>query len=126
MHVHHGRARRWFSGEGRESWATCPITENGFIRIASHPSYPNPPGSVDAVTAILRRLCAVPGHQFWPDDISIRDAIAAEVAVTHSHVTDLYLLALAVRQGGKLATLDDRIPAFAVKGGVEALEVIAA
>lgn len=122
MHVHHALARRWFAGEKRQSWATCPITENGFVRIASHPSYPNPPGSVHAVVAILRRLCGAPGHEFWPDDISINDLLAAGTLITHGHITDVYLLGLAVRNGGKLATLDDRIPAGAVRGGAAAIE----
>ncbi|MDO9124550.1 MAG: VapC toxin family PIN domain ribonuclease, partial [Deltaproteobacteria bacterium] len=44
MHIHHELAHRWFAEKGHQAWATCPLTENGFIRIASHPNYPNRPG----------------------------------------------------------------------------------
>jgi len=124
MHIHHEPAHRWFAEKGRQSWATCPITENGFIRIASHPSYPNRPGNVAAVLDILRQLCEVPGHHFWPDDISILQILASDAIITHVQVTDVYLLGLAVQKKGKLATLDQRIPVHAVRGGRKALELI--
>lgn len=124
-HSQHDAAHEWFAASGRKSWATCPITENGFVRIASHPSYPNQPGGVDIVTAVLRDLCAGDGHVFWPDDISLRDVITPGAIVTHGHVTDVYLLGLAARNGGKLATFDRRIPASAVKRGRESVELIA-
>jgi predicted nucleic acid-binding protein len=56
MHIHHEAAHRWYGSIGRYNWATCPITENGFVRIASNPRYPNRPGNVSAVLAILRRF----------------------------------------------------------------------
>ena len=124
MHVHHDIAHQWFTQTGRQSWSTCPITENGFVRIASHPNYPNRPGDVGAVAAILRRFCTLDGHQFWADDVSLRDLLVPGVALTYQHVTDLYLLGLAVHKHGKLATLDHRIPASAVEGGPEALDVL--
>jgi predicted nucleic acid-binding protein len=71
MHLHHDAAHRWFGSHGKESWATCPITENGFVRIASHPSYPNRPGDTPVVLSLLRQMCAVEGHHFWPDGITI-------------------------------------------------------
>ncbi len=46
MHVHHELSHQWFAKKGRKGWATCPLTENGFVRIASHPKYPNRPGDV--------------------------------------------------------------------------------
>ena len=124
MHVHHEVAHRWFADAGSQSWATCPLTENGYVRVASHPSYPNRPGDVSAVLAILHRFCAADGHQFWAEDVSIRKLLLPDVVLTHAHVTDVYLLGLAVRKGGKLATLDRRIPIVAVHGGAEAIEVI--
>lgn len=124
MHVHHDIAHQWFALTGSQSWATCPLTENGYVRIASHPGYPNRPGDVGTVLAILRQFCAGSGHQFWAEDVSIRELLVPGVAVTHSHVTDVYLLGLAVHKGGNLATLDSRIPVAAVQGGVEAIEVI--
>ncbi len=71
MHVHHEPAHHWFAEIGQHGWATCQLTENGFIRIASHPNYPNRPGDVAAVVSILRQLCEAAGHQFWPEDFSI-------------------------------------------------------
>ena len=124
MHIHHEVAHRWFANFGAVAWATCPLTENGFVRIASHPRYPNRPGGVSAVLAILRQLCAAPGHHFWSEDISIRDVIGPDTIITHALVTDVYLLGLAVRKGGKLATLDQHLPAMAIPHGTEALELI--
>lgn len=125
MHVHHDMAHGWFAETGRPAWATCPVTENGFVRIASHVRYPNRPGDVPAVLAVLRRLCTLDGHQFWAEDISIRELIKPGVIVTSAQITDVFLLGLAVHKGGKLATLDRRIPVSAVEGGAHSLEVLA-
>jgi toxin-antitoxin system PIN domain toxin len=126
MHVHHEAAHRWFAETGGQAWATCPLTENGFVRIASHPRYPNRPGDVSAVLAILRSFCAAEGHQFWAVQISIRELLRPNAIITHAQITDVFLLGLAVHQGGKLATLDQRLPVTAVQGGAEALELITA
>jgi len=124
MHIHHEPAHNWFVTAGRRAWATCALTENGFIRIASHPNYPNRPGDVTAVLALFRRLREAPGHHFWPDDISILQILETDAIITHAQITDVYLLGLAVHKKGKLATLDQRIPAQAVRGGRKALELI--
>jgi hypothetical protein len=92
------------------------------IRIASHPNYPNRPGDVPAVSAILRQLCEAPGHQFWAEDISILEILEPAAIITHAQITDIYLAGLALHKNGKLATLDQRIPVEAVRGGQEALE----
>ena len=97
-----------------------------FRSVASHPSYPNRPGDASAVLAILREFCADAGHAFWPDDVSLRDALVANAAITNSQITDVYLLSLAVHTGGRLATFDRRISTAAVRGGSKALELIAA
>ena len=125
MHIHHEPAHRWFVEKGQQGWATCPLTENGFIRIASHPNYPNRPGDVTAVLAIFRRLTEAPGHHFWSEDVSILQILEPAAIITHAQITDVYLLGLAVHKSGKLATLDRRIPADAVRGGRQALELIA-
>jgi toxin-antitoxin system PIN domain toxin len=124
MHIHHESAHRWFLEKGRRAWATCPMTENGFIRIAGHPNYPNRPGEVTAVLAILRQFCETPGHHFWTEDISILQILESAALITHAQITDVYLLGLALHKRGKLATLDQRIPADAVRGGRKALELI--
>jgi toxin-antitoxin system PIN domain toxin len=124
MHIHHDVAHRWFAAAGAAAWATCPLTENGFVRIASHPRYPNRPGGVSATLAILRQLCTVHGHHFWPEDLSIRDLIGPGTTITHAHVTDIFLLGLAIHKGGKLATLDQHLPATALQHGTAALQLI--
>jgi len=126
MHVHHEAAHRWFAETGSQAWATCALTENGFVRIASHPRYPNRPGEAATVLEILRQFCAAAGHHFWTEDISIRDLIRPDAFVTHAQITDVYLRGLAVHKGGKLATLDQRLPVKATQGGSEALELITA
>lgn len=125
-HVNHEAAHSWFADRGRLSWATCPLTENGFVRIASHPKYPNRPGDVLAVFAILGRLCEAPGHRFWTEDVSILGILAPNAIITHAQITDVYLAGLALHKKGKLATFDRRIPVEAVRGGAEVLELVPA
>jgi toxin-antitoxin system PIN domain toxin len=124
MHIHHDIAHQWFAQTGRLSWATCPITENGFVRIASHPKYPNRPGDAGAVLAILRVFCASEGHRFWSAEVSLRELVGPRVAMTPQQITDIYLLGLAVHRQGKLATLDRHIPASVIQGGSQALEIL--
>jgi toxin-antitoxin system PIN domain toxin len=124
QHIHHEAAHSWFASRGRGRWATCPVTENGFVRIAGHPSYPNRPGEASVALELLRGMCAADGHAFWADSISLREALTSGGSLTHGQVTDVYLLALAVSSGGRLATLDQHIPASLVRGGPAAIEVI--
>lgn len=124
LHMHHEAAHQWFAQKGKKSWATCPLTENGFVRIASHPQYPNRPGDALTVLAILRKFCQMKGHQFWIEDITIRNLLPADVILSSNQITDVYLLALAAHKGGRLATLDQRIQVKAVTGGQAALELI--
>ncbi len=127
VHVGHDAAHAWFEREGHSSWATCPMTENGVIRIVGHPKYPNTPGSPAKVAAIVLRLKALSGHVFWPDDISLVGADHIEPAriLTPGQVTDSYLLALAAAHQGSLATFDRRLSTKAVRGGEAALHLIA-
>lgn len=125
MHIHHEAAHHWFAAKGRLGWATCPITENGFLRIASHPNYPNRPGDVPVMMVILRQFCTVGHHQFWIEDVSIRNLLQPGILIPHSQITDVFLLGLAVHKGGTLATFDRQISTTAVQGGGEALELIA-
>ena len=125
-HVRHDTANEWFDREGGVAWATCPITENGLVRILSHPKYPNGSVTPSELVALLAALAELPGHEFWPDDVSLRDTrwIDASLVLTAGQVTDGYLLALAVSQGGKLATFDRRLSTKAVKDGAKGLHVI--
>lgn len=125
-HVQHEQAHDWFAREGQQSFATCPITENGLLRILGHPKYPNSPGVPAAVATLLTGLRAMPGHCFWADTISLADSEAVDVArlASHAQVTDSYLLALARAHGGRLASLDRRLAVDAVPQGRETLAVI--
>lgn len=125
-HVHHDPAHEWFLRSANHAWATCPMTENGLLRIVGHPRYPNPTGSPAAAVSLLTALRRLPGHNFWPDDVSLMDPerVDASRLLSHGQVTDSYLLALAVAHGGRLATLDRRLVCDAVVGGKAALELI--
>lgn len=125
-HVQHDQAHDWFARKGRKSFATCPLTENGLIRIVGHPKYPNSPGPPSTVVQSLIAIRGLPGHQFWPDKVSVADAqfFAAALLSGHSRVTDSYLLALAHANGGRLATMDTKLATEAVPHGAQALEVI--
>ena len=123
-HIHHEAAHTWFERKGHKAWATSPITENGFIRIASNPQYTNPVGDVFAAMEILKQLCQLPGYHFWSEDLHLWEILEAGKFISHSQVTDIYLLSLAVKKQGRLATLDKRIVTGTVKGGNEALELI--
>ena len=125
-HMHHDPAHRWFAAKGKSAWATCPITENGFIRISSHPSYPNSPGGASRAADLLRGFRREAGHRFWPDAVSLTDETLFRLGpvLSANQTTDVYLLGLAVKNGGVLATLDRSIPTSAVIGGESALEIV--
>ena len=125
-HAMHEAAHGWFAQRPTAGWATCPITENGLLRIVGHARYPNSPGSPEAVMPSLLSLTALPGHVFWPDDIRLTDPTLLDPArlLHHSQVTDSYLLALAVAHGGQLVSFDRRLVADAVRGGRQALVLI--
>jgi toxin-antitoxin system PIN domain toxin len=125
-HVQHDQAHQWFSRVGSKGFATCPITENGLLRIVGHPKYPNSPGPPSAVAPGLTAIRGLPGHEFWPDGISIVDKAHFEPSLlsSHSRVTDSYLLALAHANKGKLATMDTKLATEVVSGGKSALELI--
>ncbi len=125
-HISHDVAHDWFNAEGRDGWATCPIVENGAIRIVTNPRYPNTPGSPAVVTKVLRGFKTQPGYTFWPDDISLLTAshLDPDQLLSHGQITDSYLLALAVAHGGQLASLDHRLSVAAVRGGRAALRLI--
>ena len=114
-HSLHARALEWFAGQARAGWASSPITQNGCIRVMAHTGYPNPvPAS--AVIDRLAEATASNYHEFWPDDISVLDGRIADPQRIHGprQITDVYLLALAVRHGGRLATFDVSIARDAV------------
>lgn len=116
-HSLHTPAMRWFDEHGDEGWATCPITENGCVRVMSQPAYPERM-PILALVERLRQATAHRAHQFWPDDASVLDGGKIDASRIHGpgQLTDTYLLALAVAHGGRLVTLDQSIPLDAVRG----------
>ncbi|MGE0444353.1 MAG: TA system VapC family ribonuclease toxin [Vicinamibacterales bacterium] len=117
-HVHHDVAHDWFADARSQGWATCPLTENGVSRILSNRRY-TPAAEPPARTAArLRAFCNSGDHRFWADSLSMRshDVFADAAVYSHRTVTDLYLLALARHNGGRLATFDRTIPVAAVVG----------
>lgn len=116
-HLHHGRATAWLKQNIRLGWASCPLTQNGCVRIMSQSGYPNtlPPA---AVAERLAEAMATKHHAFWPDSVSLLDGgrIAWNSVLGARQVTDVYLLALAVAQGGRLVTFDHAVPLRAVRG----------
>ena len=116
-HVHHAKAFAWWNDRRSEGWASCPLTQNGFVRVISGPGYERPRALAEAL-ALLRAQLDEPGHEFWPDDISLADSHLFDHARLHGpgQITDAYLLALAVKNGGRLVTLDKSIALTAVRG----------
>jgi toxin-antitoxin system PIN domain toxin len=114
-HQHHGTARTWLEANIEHGWASCPLTQNGCVRILSQPAYPGaePPA---IVAARLREATETRWHAFWPDTVSL----VAPGTLEWRHVlgsrqlTDVYLLALAVHREGRLVTLDGGVPMHAV------------
>ena len=117
-HIHHDLAHDWFADNRVNGWATCPLTENGCVRVLANPAYG---GVVERASELLSRLgtfCRAEDHQFWPDAVSLRDRTCFDPAMVtgHRQLTDIYLLGVAVAQGGRLATFDRTIPVKAVIG----------
>ncbi len=114
-HVHHEAAHDWFAEHRTHGWATCPITENGFVRVLAHPQSVVTE-RVPAIVESLRRFCASGHHRFWPDVVSLRDdTFDLSIVQGHRQLTDIYLLGLAARMDGVLATFDRSIPVRAVR-----------
>ena len=114
-HISHREATAWFAAHAANGWASCPITQNGCVRIMASPGYPNA-RPVAQVAGRLREATQHASHQFWPEDFSVLDAESVECTRIHGarQLTDAYLLALAVRHGGRLVTFDRHVPLTAV------------
>ncbi len=116
-HAHFERAHLWWEENHVDGWASCPLTQNGFVRILSQSSYQRSM----TVTAALEELAEqirITNHALWADDVSLLDATLFDHAriLGPKQLTDVYLLALAMKNGGRLVTLDRSIPLAAVHG----------
>lgn len=116
-HKFHRTAKAWAVANDAFGWASCPMTQNGCVRIISQPSYERPVPLGQAINT-LQQLCQSPRHQFWPDNISLLDAAVFDHSKIHGprQLTDLYLLALAVKHRGCFVTFDGAIALSAVRG----------
>jgi len=116
-HIAHRRARDWFSEHVADGWASCAITQNGFVRVVSQPRYPSPIPPAMAIER-LSRAAQSEHHEFWPCDLSVLDERVVDRSRIHGprQVTDAYLLALAVAHGGRFVTFDRTIALESVVG----------
>lgn len=116
-HVDHRRAHRWLDSQVDAGWASCPVTQNGFVRIISQPRYPSPISPGDAIL-LLRDACRDVSHEFWPCDSSLLDEQLIDPSRLQGprQVTDAYLLGLAVARAVCVATFDRSMPIAAVSG----------
>ena len=107
-HVHHGAARRWFTVHREDGWATCLLTEAGFVRVSCNPSAVRHTVTPGEAIALLQRLRQLASHSFWPLDHSVLDLPQPIVSRLQGYrqITDAVLLAAAIQRGGVLATLD--------------------
>jgi uncharacterized protein len=121
-HVHHAAMRAWFSANSSAGWATCPITESGFVRVSSNPIVLPSAIGVDAARGVLSTLRAHPNHRFLSDDVSMSDRDLPPIA-GYRQVTDVHLLTLARRRGVRLVTFDSSIIAM---GGEDDVEILTA
>ena len=119
-HVDHERAGEWLDAELDTGWASCPITENGFVRIISQTRYPSPVTPAHAVE-LLSAARETQHHAFWPCDVSLLDPQVVDRSRLHGsrQVTDAYLLALAVAHDGRFVTFDRSLSLTTVHGATE-------
>lgn len=123
-HHFHARASAWLRKQRQLEIATCPLTENGFLRIYGHPTYPGGPGSPEDAAKDLSILRNRSDHRFLTDTVSLLQRSVSLKGAGASQLTDLYLLALAVHHSAKFVTLDGRVPVHLVQSGKSALVVI--
>ncbi|MGA3187325.1 MAG: TA system VapC family ribonuclease toxin [Bryobacteraceae bacterium] len=120
-HVHHESMHRWFAKNSPAGWATCPITENGTIRIMSQPRFAAGRDDPADVIEVLRGLreAHTRDHHFWPDEISLTDEsiFRVEYILSPKQVADVYLLGLAAKRGAKLVSFDRSLPWQAIRNG---------
>jgi uncharacterized protein len=114
-HVYHRLAENWWDEHRTDGWASCPTTQNGFLRVISKPIYKHPIKLADALL-LLRSQIELSDHELWPESLSLLDASVFNhgYILGPNQITDAYLLALAVENNGQLVTFDRGIPLNAV------------
>jgi uncharacterized protein len=116
-HIHHQRAHLWWEAHQNLGWASCPLTENGFVRILSQPKYPMPQ-TTSAAIKLLTMAKEATNHEFWPDSVSLLNPALfnANAFTQHGQITDSYLLALVIKNNGRLVSLDQDIKTSTIVG----------
>lgn len=125
-HIHHERAHAWWERNRAGGWASCPITQNGFVRVLPQPGCPNAVTASEAMR-LLRSAVASQDHAFRADDISLLDQQAFDDSriLGPKQLTDIYLLALSLRNAGRFATFAKAVRRSAVRGAaIERIVVI--
>ena len=113
-HEHHGWVQAWFQSIRSAGFATCPLTQAGFVRISCNPHFSPQTVSPQIALSLIDEITAMPEHEFWPDALSLREAIPHQQPLTgHRQITDAYLAALAASRGGVVSTLDRAMLALA-------------
>jgi hypothetical protein len=109
-HQHHADAHKWFGAQSRHGWATCAVTQLGFIRLSANPGYTPAPVPPQEAASLLERFLQHKSHRFWPSPPAARSTIYSH-AFGHQQINDAYLVELARRQNGRLVTFDTRAAA---------------
>jgi uncharacterized protein len=117
-HQFHRTMSSWFQQHARRGWATCPITQMGFVRIVSSPSFTKHAAKIGDALQLLHLNIAHPNHEFWADDVAVPQSIKrwGMPLQGHRQITDAYLLGLAMHHKGRLATFDRSIAALLPEG----------
>ena len=125
-HEHHDVAHRWFGGRRDAAWATCSLSQLGFVRIVSNPAFSRDALSPMEALALLAENLAHPAHEFWIDSRQVPRAVKGMEARLHGdkQLTDAYLLALAHRRKGVLATFDRGLRTLAGDEFRSAVEIV--
>lgn len=120
-HIHHARTREWFATSSLQGWATCPVTESGFVRVSSNAKALPSALTATAARDVLTALRGVGAHRFLSDDVSMTDPDVPPTS-GHRRVTDAHLLTLARRHGVAMVTFDAGLAELAGGRDVELLQ----
>jgi toxin-antitoxin system PIN domain toxin len=120
-HVHPAQSRAWFAEFGMSGWATCPITEAGFVRVYSNRRVIADARSVGETVDVLKALRAIGRHHFCSDDMSPVDSpgVNFETLSGYRQVTDAKLASLAGRHGGRFVMFDAGAAALGRAHGIK-------
>jgi uncharacterized protein len=125
-HEAHERAQRWFAKNAGQGWATCAMTQAGFVRVVSNPAFSRRAVSPRDALQVLGGSVQHPAHHFWTEDIGVAEAVApfGRRLLGHQQITDGYLLGLAIHKKGRLATLDGSVPSLLPEQGAARSRVV--